>query len=54
MKTNEWKMRELAGTVTLIASIAVAIVLLLTAPKGFEIAPPDPLVSSRASEASSP
>jgi hypothetical protein len=39
-------MRELAGTAALIASIAIAVVLLLMAPKGFEIAPPDPVVSS--------
>jgi hypothetical protein len=40
-------MRQLAGTATVIATIAVAIVLLFMAPKGFEIAPPDPLVNSQ-------
>jgi hypothetical protein len=42
-------MKGLAGTITLIASMAVAIVLLFMAPKGFEIAPPDPIVDSHSS-----
>lgn len=37
-------MRELAGTAITIALIAIAVVLLLMAPKGFELAPPDPVV----------
>jgi hypothetical protein len=43
---NGKNMRGLAGTATLIASIAIAIVLLFMVPKGFEIAPPEPVVSS--------
>ena len=38
-------MRNLARTATLIASIAVAIVLLFMAPKGFEMSAPNPIVA---------
>ena len=41
-------MRDLARTVTVIASIAVAIVLLFMAPKGFELSAPDPIVAASA------
>lgn len=38
-------MKEIAGTATIIASIAIAIALMLMAPKGLE-ANPGPFVSS--------
>ena len=38
-------MKEVAGTATIIASIAIAIALMLMAPKGLE-ANPGPIVSS--------
>lgn len=42
-------MREFVNTAIIIALIAVAVVLLLLAPKGFQFGPPDPVVSSSAS-----
>jgi hypothetical protein len=39
-------MRHLANTTTVIASIAVAIVLLFMAPKEFETSEPDPIVAA--------
>jgi hypothetical protein len=42
-------MRELAGTAITIVLLAIAVVLLLMAPKGFELAQPDPFVRSSAS-----
>jgi ABC-type phosphate transport system auxiliary subunit len=42
-------MIELARTAITIALIAIFVVLLLMAPKGFELAPPDPVISSSAS-----
>ena len=41
-------MGSLARTATVIASIAVAIVLLFMAPKGFEMSAPDPIVAGPA------
>jgi len=41
-------MRHLANTTTVIASIAVAIVLLFMAPKGFETSESDPIVAAPA------
>jgi len=41
-------MRNLVRTSTVIASIAVAIVLLFMAPKGFEMSPPSPIVAAPA------
>ncbi|TIO29419.1 MAG: hypothetical protein E5X89_31230 [Mesorhizobium sp.] len=38
-------MRKVAGTAAVIASIALVIVLLFMAPKGFELSAPNPLVS---------
>ncbi|EHH11817.1 hypothetical protein GCM10007880_46310 [Mesorhizobium amorphae] len=38
-------MRSLARTATVIASIAMAIVLTFMAAKGFELTPPDPIVA---------
>jgi hypothetical protein len=38
-------MRSLARTVTVIASISVAIVLLFMVPKGFELSARDPIVA---------
>jgi len=38
-------MRNLARTATVIASIAVAIVLTFMAAKGFELSAPDPIVA---------
>jgi hypothetical protein len=38
-------MRSLARTATVIASIAVAIVLVFMAPKGFQLSAPDPIVA---------
>jgi len=42
-------MRNLADTATVIASIAVAIVLLFMAPKGFHMSGPSPIVASHTS-----
>ena len=39
-------MRHLANTTTIFASIAVAIVLLFMAPKGFEMSEPNPIVAA--------
>jgi hypothetical protein len=41
-------MKNLVRTSTVIASIAVAVVLLLMAPKGFEMSAPDPIVAGPA------
>ena len=41
-------MRHLANTTTALASIAVAIVLLFMAPKGFEMSEPNPIVAAPA------
>jgi hypothetical protein len=40
-------MREIFNTAIVILLIAIAVVLLLLAPRGFQLGPPDPLVSSR-------
>ncbi len=40
-------MRNLARTAAVIASIAVAIVLLFMAPKGFELSAPNPIVAGQ-------
>jgi hypothetical protein len=42
-------MREFFNTAIIILLIAIAVVLLLLAPRGFQFGPPEPLVSSRAS-----
>jgi hypothetical protein len=41
-------MRNLFNTTTVIASIAIAIVLLFMAPKGFQMSAPDPIVATPA------
>ena len=41
-------MREFVNTAIIIALIAIAVVVLLLAPKGFQFGPPDPIVSSSA------
>lgn len=43
-------MREFFNTAIVILLIAIAVVLLLLAPRGFQLGPPDPLISSRASD----
>ncbi|MBZ9889172.1 MULTISPECIES: hypothetical protein [unclassified Mesorhizobium] len=43
------KMREFFNTAIVILLIAIAVVLLFLAPRGFQLGPPDPLISSRAS-----
>ena len=40
-----WKMKDVFGTATIIASIAIAIALMLMVPKGLE-ADPGPIISS--------
>jgi len=45
-------MRNLANTTTVIASIAIAIVLLFMAPKDFEMSAPDPIVAAPAADSS--
>ena len=40
-------LRNLVRTTTVIASIAVAIVLLFMAPKGFELSRPNPIVAGQ-------
>jgi hypothetical protein len=42
-------MREFVNTAIIIVLIAIAVVLLLLAPKGFQFGPPDPIVSSSVS-----
>ncbi len=42
-------MREFVNTAIIIALIAIAVVLLLLAPTGFQFGPPDPIVNSSAS-----
>lgn len=42
-------MREFFNTAIVILLIAIAVVLLLLAPRGFQLGPPEPLVSSRPS-----
>lgn len=42
-------MREFVKTAIVIALIAIAVVVLLLAPKGFQLGPADPIVSSSAS-----
>ena len=46
---NGKPMREFVNTAIIIALIAIAVVLLLLAPKGFQIGQPDPVVSLSAS-----
>ncbi|PDQ18308.1 hypothetical protein CN311_25430 [Mesorhizobium sanjuanii] len=42
-------MREFFNAAIVILLIAIAVILLLLAPRGFQLGPPEPFVSSRAS-----